>query len=69
MVQIQYRPPALSLLRAYFRPIIKCCTIYAQHRCIADSPDDRLQAETEAKTVSRRLSRGVGWVLARQGFV
>jgi hypothetical protein len=34
-----------------------------------DSPDRRLQAETEAKTVSRRLSRGVGWVLARQGFV
>ena len=26
-----------------------------------DSPDDRLHAETEAKTVGRRLSRGATW--------
>ena len=45
--------PGQSLFQTNYQV---CCTTYAQHRCIADSPDDRLQAETEAKTVSRRLS-------------
>jgi hypothetical protein len=33
-----------------------------------DSPDDRLQAETEARPLAAacRKGRGVGWVLARQ---